>query len=222
MLSNGYHFFDSFLLNYWYHVFSMPIDFVYFDIGGVLLRWQHVPKMLMDMHEFPEQEFHSIFSTYDNLACTGKISLQESFEKMRQHIPNKNVQAFDYFGFVVNNFTPIKETHVFLRKVAERYPVGLLTNVQHKVYPAAINKGLVPDVQYAAVVQSCDVAVMKPSKEIYEIAQVKAGIIPEHILFIDDMQANIDAAVAQGWQGFVFDTDHPDESIGELKMMLRI
>ena len=45
---------------------------------------------------------------------------------------------------------------------------------------------------------SCDMHLMKPGKEIFLAAIAEIGLPPEEILFIDDAQPNVDAAVALG------------------------
>ena len=62
---------------------------------------------------------------------------------------------------------------------------------------------------------SCDVRVVKPSREIYRLFTEKFSLKPEECLFIDDKPANVAGAVACGWQGIVFHGD-----AGELERKL--
>jgi HAD superfamily hydrolase (TIGR01509 family) len=50
-----------------------------------------------------------------------------------------------------------------------------------------------------ATILSYQVGAMKPSPEIYEVAETAAGVPPNQILFIDDKQENVDAAIGRGW-----------------------
>ncbi len=45
---------------------------------------------------------------------------------------------------------------------------------------------------------------MKPDPGIYEQAEQRAGVAPEHIFFTDDRVDNIEAASNRGWQTQVF------------------
>ena len=54
---------------------------------------------------------------------------------------------------------------------------------------------------------SCDVKVVKPSREIYQIFTDKFSLEPDECLFIDDAPANVAGAIACGWQGIVFHGD---------------
>ncbi|MGN0295450.1 MAG: HAD family hydrolase [Lachnospiraceae bacterium] len=52
---------------------------------------------------------------------------------------------------------------------------------------------------------SCDVKLMKPDQKIYQLLCEKYDLVPEHCLFIDDRQENVDAAVQFGMQAVRFD-----------------
>ena len=54
---------------------------------------------------------------------------------------------------------------------------------------------------------SCDVKVVKPMREIYQIFTDRFLLDPEECLFIDDAPANVAAAITCGWNGIVFHGD---------------
>ena len=62
---------------------------------------------------------------------------------------------------------------------------------------------------------SCDVRVVKPNPQIYQLFTDKFLLKPEECLFIDDAPANVAAAIGCGWQGIVF---HGDVKELEVKM----
>ncbi|MCK8676006.1 HAD family hydrolase [Streptomyces lichenis] len=64
------------------------------------------------------------------------------------------------------------------------------------------------------LVDSCEVGCRKPDPEIYRLAARRAGVDPGECLLIDDVEANIDAARAQGWQA-VHSTDD-ERTLAEL------
>ena len=53
------------------------------------------------------------------------------------------------------------------------------------------------------VIDSCDVGMRKPEARIFLHACSNLGIEPAHALFLDDMQANVDGAVAAGITGIL-------------------
>jgi len=53
-------------------------------------------------------------------------------------------------------------------------------------------------------VASSDYNVIKPEKEIYNILYEKFSLKPEECIFIDDVQKNIDGAIATGMDGHCY------------------
>ena len=51
---------------------------------------------------------------------------------------------------------------------------------------------------------SGDVLCSKPHPDIYQLLQSRYQLPPESIVFIDDLQSNVDAAQALGWRGIQF------------------
>ena len=51
---------------------------------------------------------------------------------------------------------------------------------------------------------SCDLHIVKPNPEIYRRFTEQFGLKPEECLFVDDLPANVAAAVSCGWKGIVF------------------
>lgn len=53
---------------------------------------------------------------------------------------------------------------------------------------------------------SGDVLHIKPDPAIYQLLQTRYALAPTRTLFIDDLQANVQAAQAQGWHGIHFES----------------
>ena len=69
-------------------------------------------------------------------------------------------------------------------------------------------------------VVSCEVGVIKPEPEIYELLLSKYGLDPAETLFIDDRPANLEAAAAFGLSTFLFDSYNAESSCKELRIQL--
>lgn len=69
-------------------------------------------------------------------------------------------------------------------------------------------------------VVSCEEHVVKPEPEIYRRLIERYGLNAEETLFIDDRKENVEAAIAMGWQGFLFDHHNPAKSCEELGKLL--
>ena len=104
-----------------------------------------------------------------------------------------------------------------LEWAAERYKVGLLTNIMPGLLSGLRRNHKIPDISYDAVVDSSEVAAIKPEAKIYEIAQERAGCQPTEILLVDDSRANLMAAEKLGWHVLWFDDARPEESVERVR-----
>lgn len=86
-----------------------------------------------------------------------------------------------------------------LRRMREHMPLVLVTNATLELESDLISLGLSDLADH--VVSSARVGVVKPDREIYEIAAKRAETDIERCLFIDDRLENIEAAVALGMTG---------------------
>lgn len=73
---------------------------------------------------------------------------------------------------------------------------------------------------FDTVVISAEVRVMKPEAKIYSIALEQAGVKAEEAVFVDDVQANIDACQNIGMKGVLF--RDPQKAKDELRKLLKI
>lgn len=197
------------------------IKFVYFDVGGVLFRWREVIEEIAKRHGKKADEVLRVFAKYDEAACRGLLTSQQLWKQMYRKLKISPKIDFDFFKFSIKKFVPITETHEFIKEIAEYLPVGLLTNVHPGVFDQVKRLGHIPDINYSAVIQSCQIGLVKPEKEIYEHAQKKAKVKPKHLLFIDDTQVNIKGAEVLGWNTVLFDTDNPARSIREIRKWIK-
>ena len=69
-------------------------------------------------------------------------------------------------------------------------------------------------------VVSCEEGTVKPEPRIYEILLERYALNPAETLFIDDRQANIEAAERLGIHGHLFDSHDPQKTCDELRKAL--
>ncbi|MEU7041757.1 HAD-IA family hydrolase [Streptomyces varsoviensis] len=86
-----------------------------------------------------------------------------------------------------------------LRRVRGRVPLVLVTNATLDLEDDLVTMGL--DDLADHVVSSARVGVVKPEREIYEIAAARAGVGMGRCLFVDDQPQNVAAAIALGMTG---------------------
>lgn len=92
-----------------------------------------------------------------------------------------------------------------LRELRKRHKVYLLSNTNPIMWDGKIKRefrkeGLEREDYFDGMVTSFEARSMKPDAEIFRYAINKLGIKPEETLFLDDSQANLDAAAALGFQ----------------------
>lgn len=197
------------------------ISFVYFDVAGVLYHVKGAIHATADLFGVTYEVGEKIWQEYDLAVCRAEMTIQELWARCKE-LTGYNGPDIDCIDFWSDHFEPIPETHELLLKISPKMPVGLLTNVYPGSLAAALKKGKLPDISYAAIVSSCDVRLVKPENGIFEMAQEKASVPPEEILFIDDSPENMEAPIGQKWNVHLFDSQNPAQSVREIKNRLGI
>ncbi|MDQ5958669.1 MAG: putative hydrolase of the superfamily, partial [Patescibacteria group bacterium] len=103
---------------------------------------------------------------------------------------------------------------------SQHYKIGLMSNIIDGFIAQMIKRKLLPDLPYDAIVDSSVEGYIKPEENIYKIAANKAGVLPEHILLIDDDRPNLMAAEHLGWRVLWFDDYQPSKSVDKIKKAL--
>lgn len=91
-----------------------------------------------------------------------------------------------------------------LRELRRRFRVYLLSNTNPIMWDSVIRseftrEGMTREDYFDGIVTSFRARVMKPDRRIFDYAVASLGIVPAETLFIDDSQANLDAAAALGF-----------------------
>lgn len=105
---------------------------------------------------------------------------------------------------------------------SKHFRVGLLSNIMPGLIDSLIKMGKLPDIAYDSIVDSSVVGAIKPEADIYKIAEDKAGVPSNEILFVDDSRTNLMAADRQGWNVLWFDGYRPSESVDNIKQYLEL
>lgn len=191
---------------------------IVFDLGGVLFARDKskCPPELLEFFSFlraPQmphfwEEYDRGTSTLDEVTAilsgmTGRtyeacaavlqlaVDLQEPVEPTERLVGD--LKAAGYKLYVLSNMS--REFIDFLR----RFPIYGL---------------------FDGEVISCEERTVKPEPRIYEILLERYGLTPSETLFVDDREANIEAAAALGIHGFVFDHRNPAAACDELRRRL--
>lgn len=194
------------------------VSFLYLDINGCLVRFFHGAFTQLS-HEtgVPSDVIESTFWHYNDSVCRGEMTMDEFNHQLSVRLGK---ESMDWASYYMKAVEPIKETHDLLTWAAKNYRVGLLSNIMPGFITEMITKGLLPDVEYDAIIDSSEVAAIKPEADIYKIAQAEAGVNPSEILFVDDSRTNLIAAERMGWKVMWFDNYRPEQSVARIYQSL--
>lgn len=196
------------------------IKFIYFDIGDVIYRWIGGLQKLSTLSHIPEETLSQLMQKNDSDRCRGIGTMKEYWFELAKQFKIKRSLIHDFHDFWTDHYVSIQETHQIIHRLSNKYQLGLLTNISKGLYKIALQKKHIPHVRYHAVVQSCDIGYIKPENEIFEFAEKKAGVNPNSILFVDDVEVNIKTASKRGWQTVLFNTHQPSASIMQIQKLL--
>jgi len=194
------------------------ISFVYFDIGGVLIKdfgssegWTKLKKDIGLKEEF-SKEFDDLYSMYEQ----AELCLNRDIDTLIPIFTDKfgiNFPAgYSLMQDMVNRFEINDSIWPLVFKLKEKVKLGLLTNICPRMLDAYFKRGIMPPIKWDAIIDSSVVGYQKPDVEIYKIAEEKSKTKKEEILFIDDIQKNIDAAADFGWQTILYDRNDTEKS----------
>lgn len=100
------------------------------------------------------------------------------------------------------------DTVATVKELAGRYPLYLLSNnnpiSMGHILRMFRDYGIDPDTTFREQFISCEMKLLKPSAQIYLEAVARVGLPAKDILFIDDNDANVEAARKVGLQARVY------------------
>lgn len=176
---------------------SPMIKAIIFDFGGVLLRtYDHAyrtrwdDKLGLAHGQFEDYIFNG---PVGQVAQLGQATWDEVWREAAQHFnlsPAETKQAKDDF-FKGDRFD--EELADYIRRLKERYTIGLLSNTWQIDGFAVLGWYNLADA-FDVAVTSAELGVMKPDPRIYQAALQRVQAQPEQAVFIDDSAPNIVAA----------------------------
>jgi glucose-1-phosphatase len=187
----------------------MRPDFVYFDLGNVLLFFDHhlAMRKMAKVAGVSASDMHSIVmdSELQIEYETGLISGRHFADRIAQAV-GKPLNADEILQAAADMFVPNPHILPALERIRNLgIPMGLLSNT------CEAHWNWILELRYQQVVGwfsphilSFEVKSMKPDVKIYQEAQRLAGHSPERIYFTDDREDNVAAARQQGWQAEIF------------------
>lgn len=180
------------------------IKFVYFDVGGVLIKdfsktdkWEQLKKS----KNITDPNFDTWFDKLETQLCLGKVNLDDT-----------EISLDD----LVSRFEANNSIWSVIKDIKNKYKIGLLTNMYTGMLDAIKKRKLLPDVEWDIEIDSSIVSLQKPDPEIYKLAQIDADVKAEEILFVENSIGNVEAAKTLDWQTFLYDSGDYEKASKEL------
>lgn len=194
------------------------VRFVYFDINGCLVHFFHRAFLrLASETGISADVIETTFWLYNDDACRGALPMDEFNRRFAERL---GVPSVDWETYYLDTVEPIQGMDELVHWVADRYRIGLLTNIMPGFILALRARGLLPNVDYDVIIDSSEVGAIKPEARIFEMATERAGVNPQEILFVDDSRPNIMEADKHGWHVLWCDDYHPEETIARIRQSL--
>lgn len=191
----------------------MSIKNIIFDMGGVLLRFE--PDYFISRLGIagPDADLlrREVFRSADWVRMDrGTLTDEQGVARICRRVPAHLHTAVEELvcRWEVPEILPMEGMADLIAELkAAGYGIYLLSNAftrQHEYWPRVPGSEYFDDTFISA-----DVKLVKPQREIYEMALKKFGVNAEECVFIDDLPANIEMGENCGIRGVVFhgDTD---------------
>ncbi len=184
------------------------IRFVYFDLGNVLLDFDHrlAARQMAKVAGLTTEAVENVVfdAELQRQYETGEISSNEFHEifcEQTHSTPDLDellLAGSDIFQLKANSIPLI----VQLRAI--NFPMGILSNTCAAHWNFIQRRFPVIEYCFSTLALSFECGSMKPEAQIYQAAAEIAGLSPEQIFFTDDRADNIQGAVEAGFQCHLF------------------
>jgi 2-haloacid dehalogenase len=181
---------------------------VVFDLGNVVIDWDPYPAIAAgvgpdEAKRFLEAEDFDFMAW--NLGPDSGDTWADAEDAVRRSHPHWVEHALSYRAHFLESLVgEVPGTGDVVRDLhAAGVPLFALTNWSHELYPHAPANFEVMAL-FEEVVVSGTEKVAKPDPRVFEIVAERSGLPLDQLVFVDDKQANVDAAAALGMQAILF------------------
>lgn len=189
-----------------------------FDFGAVLFRWQ--PELLLQA-QFPDRSLdtpaaralaHTLFHHPDwQDFDRGVIAEQALVSRTSERLGLQPAAVLALLEGIEAHLTPVQPTVALLERLRQRQRdhadvrLFYLSNMPVR-FARLLERRHDLTRWFEGGVFSGDVHIAKPAPGIYQWLQQRYVLEAARTVFIDDLQANVDAARALGWRGIRFES----------------
>ncbi|BAT60016.1 alpha-D-glucose-1-phosphate phosphatase YihX [Variibacter gotjawalensis] len=185
---------------------------IIFDVGNVFVQWSP--------HEIVERSYQLAQGSDENLSKAdtlfrnalwkglnrGEMTMAEAQRAYRDQFALSEEEAERLFFHILDSLDVIEGTEALAQRLkAAGYRIFALTDNVHEIVAYLKNRHTFWPLFEAATI-SAELGLLKPEAAIYRHALDTHGLVGDETVFFDDIQANVDGAIAAGMHAKVFTT----------------
>ena len=201
---------------------NKKIDTVVFDIGGVLVelgRFRFLEKKGFTGEKANRVMYATMRSKDWVQMDLNNIPVEEILERFIRNDPEMEEEIRHMFGDLNGIVEPRESSLPWLRRIKESgRRILYLSNYSHKIMREC-SEALYFLPEMDGGLFSCDVHMVKPDPAFYQALIRKYDLVPDQCVFIDDLEANLEAAGKLGMHTIRFQEQQSAEE--ELYRLIR-
>ncbi len=194
---------------------------VFFDWSGVIADDSGNEFIELSLRNVgaTDEQIRKIVKNEFSQFMLGQISENEYWDKVKNNYSlGVDKSCIGYF----NNWQGLRPNSCIVELVyvlkSRGFKVGLISNIISPVRDIIKQSGHY-DI-FDETILSCEVGLLKPQKEIYQLSLDRMNSTAQESVFIDDKQPNLDTAKAMGFSTILAKT--PEQIISEVNNLLGI
>ncbi|MDD8019423.1 MAG: HAD family phosphatase [Bacteroidota bacterium] len=184
---------------------NTDITVVLFDLGRVLMHidFDAFPNALGLSSEDQRTPYRTATAKLTRVYETGKITTEEFLEALyvlfeSRYSKEKILEAWNSI-IVEDNLEIIP----LVKKIQEQYVTAILSNTCESHWQKVIKISPLTR-SFHHTFTSFHLGAMKPDWIVYETVCTALSVQPYNVLFIDDLQENVDGAISAGMKGILY------------------
>lgn len=212
---------------------SNKIKFIYFDLDDTILDHGHAERSALSatVAEYPDafqdlsvpdilHEYHEInvvlWRDYSRGNITRPDLQRERFQRLIDRFGVKGVEPLElgdtYLSHYPKHWMYCKGADTVFHALADRYPVGIITNGFEKTQRKKLNAFPEMRDRLAATVISETVGYLKPDLRLFAHAEEAARVSGDEILYVgDSFESDIEGASRAGWHSAWYRMGRPGD-----------
>jgi len=173
------------------------------DIGNVIGEWDgnRLCASVFESSQDQQDCFKATVGHSDWLELDkGTISVSEAIANAQNRTHLDGDKIAQIYHDLPASLLPIQSTIEAMHRAADAFvPMYILSNMHAHSWDY-LQRNHTCFALCAGVVVSCEIGLIKPDPKIYQHLTERFSLQPAECIFVDDMQENVDAARACGWQ----------------------